>query len=135
MTKRVFGTILLWFALPLVALTLLNYAPVVIRFPRYVSVYVPSYWNLGRSSFDKARSVVEAEMSKAPNGPWEYVRSRFVMTYEFKGNGPKPTWVIRYRNTKSGLESKRIFVPIPEFSVYTTAIVLDALSEYGFLPP
>jgi len=98
-------------------------------------VYAAAYWKVGRPSFEQARSAVNAAISKAPDGPWEYARSRFVLTHDFKSGEPKPTWVFRYRNTKSGVESVRIFVRIPEFTTYTTAIGLDELPAYGFLPP
>jgi hypothetical protein len=103
------------------------------RIASFFAVYPVQYFRVGRSSYPKARSVADSFVAKSPDGPWDSAKSRFVLDFDGTETG-RPTWVFRYHNSKSGLNSERIYVRIPEYRVYLTAIGLDPLPLRGSLP-
>jgi hypothetical protein len=103
------------------------------RIASFFAVYPVQYFRVGRPSYAKARSVADSLMAKSSDGPWDFARGRFILDFDGTETG-RPTWVFRYHNSTSGQNSKRIYVPIPEYRVYLTAIGLDPLPLHGSLP-
>ncbi len=103
------------------------------RIASFFAVYPVQYFRVGRPSYTKARSVADSFMATSTDGPWDYVKGRFILDFDDTETG-RPSWVFRYHNPESGQNSKRIYVRIPEYRVYLTAIGLDSLPLHGSLP-
>jgi hypothetical protein len=103
------------------------------RLVEWFGAYPVQYLHVGRPSYSKARSVADSFMAKAVDAPWDYANGSFILDFDGTSTGA-PTWVFRYHNPKTGQESSRIYVRIPEYQVYHTAIGLDQLPLHGSLP-
>ena len=75
-------------------------------------------------------------MASALDGPWVRVQGRFVLDFDPNGYLGKfaPHWVFRYRNPKTGEKSKRIYVTVPDHTVFHYNDVLDPMPLLGFRP-
>jgi hypothetical protein len=117
---------------------LLVLIPALIAFPTYrivawFGVYPVQYFRVGRPSYSQARSTADSFIAKSPDGPWGYKSRSFVLDFDGTKNG-RPTWVFQYHNPNTGQHSRRIYVRIPEYQVYLTAVGLDPLPLHGSLP-
>ena len=99
----------------------------------WFGAYPVQYLLVGKPSYLKARRVADSFMAKTPDAPWDYANGSFILDFDGTLTGA-PTWVFRYRNRKTGHESIRFYVGIPEFKVRSTAIGLDQLPLHGSLP-
>ena len=107
--------------IPILALLSLYFCPLTIK-----------YCTIGKPSFQKARAAADLAMQDSTDGPWEYSHGSFILGFDGTLGG-RPEWVFRYRNPKTGAESRRIYVSIPEYEV-GTSIGLDPLPFRGKLP-
>ena len=75
-------------------------------------------------------------MAGALDGPWVRMRGRFVLDFDPNGYFGKftPHWIFRYRNPETGEKSKRIYVTIPDHTVFYYKYVLDPVPLLGFRP-
>jgi hypothetical protein len=100
---------------------------------RWFSAYPVQYFRVGKPSYSKARTVADAYMATAADAPWEHSNDSFILDFDGTFTGA-PTWVFRYKNLKTGEKSIRIYVGIPKYQVYHTAVGLDPLPLHGSLP-
>ena len=118
-------------------ITLIVLVLAVVALPAYwisawFAIYPIEYFRVGRPSYSKARGAADLFMGKSSDGPWLYTRSSFILEFDGTKNG-RPTWVFRYHNSNSGEDSRRIYVPIPEYQVHLKR-GLDPLPLHGSLP-
>jgi hypothetical protein len=97
----------------------------------WFAVYPIQYCLVGKPSHQKARAAADSAMAKW--GPWECAADSFILDFDGSEQGA-PNWVFRYRDTRTGEKSIRIYVSIPECKVHHTGIGLDQEPLHGSLP-
>ena len=90
----------------------------------------------GYRSYRAACRAADQYVTGASDGPWIRSKTRFVVDFDVIGIKSKfaPHWVFRYRNPRSGNESRRIYVSVTDDRAFSYEGVLDPVPALGFRP-
>ena len=78
----------------------------------------------------------DSYVAGAPDGPWVRAKSRLVIDLDPDASpiAAAPHWIFRFRNPRSGNESKRIYVTFFGDRAFSYSLVLDPVPLLGARP-